>query len=86
MQYPDLAGRLVLLTGGANGIGEATVEAFCRQGADVRFCDIDVVVLAMDAPSSLTLRDRPFVPRCTSAATISIEPAALRNPNTTRRN
>ncbi len=49
-------------------------------------CDIDVVVLAMDAPSSLTLCDRPFVPRCTSAATISIEPAALRNPNTTRRN
>ncbi len=42
MQYPDLAGRLVLLTGGANGIGAATVEAFCGQGARVAFCDIDV--------------------------------------------
>jgi NAD(P)-dependent dehydrogenase (short-subunit alcohol dehydrogenase family) len=42
MRYPDLAGRLVLLTGGANGIGAATVEAFHRQGAEVCFCDVDV--------------------------------------------
>lgn len=42
MQYSDLAGRRVLLTGGANGIGEATVEAFDGQGAEVWFCDIDV--------------------------------------------
>jgi NAD(P)-dependent dehydrogenase (short-subunit alcohol dehydrogenase family) len=33
MTYPDLSGRIVLLTGGANGIGAATVEAFHRQGA-----------------------------------------------------
>ncbi len=42
MKFPDLAGRLVLLTGGANGIGKATVEAFHRQGAEVCFCDVDV--------------------------------------------
>ena len=42
MRYPELAGRLVLLTGGANGIGASTVEAFHRQGAEVWFCDIDV--------------------------------------------
>jgi D-xylose 1-dehydrogenase len=40
--YPELRDRAVLLTGGANGIGAATVRAFSRQGAQVFFCDTDV--------------------------------------------
>ena len=40
--YPDLAGKVVLLTGGANGIGATTVRAFHRQGANIHFCDVDV--------------------------------------------
>jgi NAD(P)-dependent dehydrogenase (short-subunit alcohol dehydrogenase family) len=39
--YPDLRNRTVLITGGANGIGEAMVRAFSEQGAIVHFCDID---------------------------------------------
>jgi D-xylose 1-dehydrogenase len=39
--YPDLNGKCVLVTGGANGIGEATVRAFHGQGARVHFCDVD---------------------------------------------
>jgi NAD(P)-dependent dehydrogenase (short-subunit alcohol dehydrogenase family) len=39
--YDELAGRLVLITGGANGIGQAMVEAFHAQGAVVCFCDLD---------------------------------------------
>lgn len=39
--YPELAGRTVLVTGGANGIGEATVRAYHAQGARVAFCDRD---------------------------------------------
>ena len=39
--YEELAGRLVLITGGANGIGQAMVEAFHAQGAVVCFCDLD---------------------------------------------
>ena len=39
--YADLAGKVVLITGGANGIGTAMVEAFAAQGATVCFCDID---------------------------------------------
>ena len=39
--YDELAGRLVLITGGANGIGLAMVEAFHAQGAVVCFCDLD---------------------------------------------
>ena len=39
--YEDLSNRLVLITGGANGIGQAMVEAFHTQGAIVSFCDLD---------------------------------------------
>ena len=40
-QYQDAKGQTVVLTGGANGIGEATVRAFRAQGARVFFCDVD---------------------------------------------
>ena len=38
--YPSLDGRVVLITGGATGIGANLVEAFCRQRARVVFVDI----------------------------------------------
>ena len=38
--YPSLAGRTVLVTGGASGIGEAIVRAFAGQRAKVGFVDI----------------------------------------------
>ncbi|WP_274626687.1 SDR family NAD(P)-dependent oxidoreductase [Arvimicrobium flavum] len=45
-QYPDLAGRSVLITGGGSGIGAALTEGFIRQGSKVAFIDI------ADEPSS----------------------------------
>jgi NAD(P)-dependent dehydrogenase (short-subunit alcohol dehydrogenase family) len=39
--YPGLAGQVAFISGGASGIGEALVEAFWEQGAQVAFCDID---------------------------------------------
>jgi D-xylose 1-dehydrogenase len=39
--YPELRDSVVLVTGGANGIGAATVSAFCDQDARVFFCDLD---------------------------------------------
>ncbi|HTD67871.1 MAG TPA: SDR family oxidoreductase [Candidatus Limnocylindria bacterium] len=40
-QFPELKEQAVVITGGANGIGAATVRAFHRQGARVFFCDKD---------------------------------------------
>src|SRR4051794_9396009 len=54
-RYEDLMEKVVLLTGGANGIGAATVRAFSRQGATVLFCDRDKeagLVLETEVPNS----------------------------------
>jgi NAD(P)-dependent dehydrogenase (short-subunit alcohol dehydrogenase family) len=40
-RYPSLRDRVVLITGGASGIGAAMVEQFALQGARVAFLDID---------------------------------------------
>jgi NAD(P)-dependent dehydrogenase (short-subunit alcohol dehydrogenase family) len=40
--FPDLKEKVILVTGGANGIGAATVRSFYRQGAHVFFCDKDL--------------------------------------------
>jgi NAD(P)-dependent dehydrogenase (short-subunit alcohol dehydrogenase family) len=40
-RYPSLAGRVVLITGGATGIGATLVEQFAAQDARVGFVDID---------------------------------------------
>jgi D-xylose 1-dehydrogenase len=40
-QYSSLRDRVVLITGGASGIGAAMVEQFARQGAKVALVDVD---------------------------------------------
>jgi len=39
--YPSLCDRVVVVTGGATGIGEAVVEAFAGQRAQIAFLDIN---------------------------------------------
>jgi NAD(P)-dependent dehydrogenase (short-subunit alcohol dehydrogenase family) len=40
-RYPSLSGKVVLITGGASGIGACMVEHFAAQGARVAFLDFD---------------------------------------------
>lgn len=49
--YPDLAGRSVLVTGGASGIGAAIVRAFAGQKSRVGFIDI------LDVPAEALVRE-----------------------------
>ena len=61
--YPDLAGQVVLITGGATGIGAAHVEAFAANAAKVRFLDIqeaEGAALARDQAGAG--RDVTFIP------------------------
>jgi NAD(P)-dependent dehydrogenase (short-subunit alcohol dehydrogenase family) len=54
--YPDLKNSVVLLTGGANGIGAATVRAFHEQGARIYFCDCDAkagTLLSAELPNAV---------------------------------
>ena len=39
--YPSLVDRTVFVTGGADGIGSATVQHFARQGSKVAFVDVN---------------------------------------------
>jgi len=43
VSYRDLESKVALVSGGANGIGAATVRALHHQGARVYFCDVDSV-------------------------------------------
>ena len=57
--YPSLAGRRVLVTGGASGIGASLVEHFAAQGSHVGFLDLDEAAAAtlLDSlPGSATVR------------------------------
>jgi len=54
-RYASLAGRAVLITGGASGIGAHMVREFAAQGAQVTFLDIDATAgaaLAAELPQT----------------------------------
>jgi NAD(P)-dependent dehydrogenase (short-subunit alcohol dehydrogenase family) len=58
-RYTSLAGRAVLVTGGASGIGAHMVREFTAQGANVTYLDIDeqaAATLAAELPAARFLR------------------------------
>lgn len=63
-RYPSLEGRVVLVTGGATGIGAALVEHFARQGAQVAFIDLqaDAGAALVDSLAADGVRVPLFLP------------------------
>jgi len=62
-QYPSLRDQVVLITGGASGIGASMVEHFARQGARVAFVDVDEAGAA-SLKRGLSSPHSPFYLRC----------------------
>jgi len=64
-RYPSLADRVVLITGGATGIGATLVEEFAAQAAKVVFLDIDHAAgEALATRVALTASHAPLFVRC----------------------
>ncbi|HWE85295.1 MAG TPA: SDR family NAD(P)-dependent oxidoreductase [Terracidiphilus sp.] len=64
-RYPSLRGRVVLITGGASGIGESLVRHFARQGARVAFLDIqDEAAVALRNELSVAEGAAPLYLHC----------------------
>jgi len=61
--YPSLQNALVLITGGASGIGAALVEQFALQSARVAFLDIAEQSAAklIDKPAPVAVRGPTFL-------------------------
>lgn len=62
--YPSLAERHVVVTGGADGIGAALVEAFCAQNARVTFLDVDEIRAAETVERAAAGGQRPHFAHC----------------------
>lgn len=63
--YPSLRGKVVVITGGASGIGEAMVRAFVAQDSHVVFLDIqDEVALSLARQMESTNRIGPVYYHC----------------------
>jgi NAD(P)-dependent dehydrogenase (short-subunit alcohol dehydrogenase family) len=56
----DLSGRVVIVTGGAKGIGEGCVRKFIESGATTVSFDLDSKALAAQAEKNANLGDRYF--------------------------
>lgn len=63
-RYPSLAGRAVLITGGATGIGSSMVAHFAAQGARVAFLDRDADAGASLADACSGMSERPHFTAC----------------------
>lgn len=82
--YPSLADKTVLVTGGASGIGEEIVRAFAAQGARVGFIDLDEAAgraLAAGLPGtdceSCDLRDTEALKTAFAALRDRLGPASV---------
>lgn len=73
--YPSLADRTVLITGGATGIGASLVSHFVQQGAKVGFLDIDAGAGTALAGALADARHAPFFVRADLTDIAALEAA-----------
>ena len=71
-----VAGRCAIVTGGAGGIGAATCEVFCEEGASVAIVDLDQG--AVDAAAEAVRANVPGAKVLAIAADVSREDEAVR--------
>jgi NAD(P)-dependent dehydrogenase (short-subunit alcohol dehydrogenase family) len=78
-RYPSLTDRVVVITGGASGIGASFVEYFAEQDAKVAFLDVDVdAANALVAAVTQRARHAPcFVP-CDLCDIVALQAAIAR--------
>ena len=63
-QYPSLQDKVVLITGGATGIGASMVEHFAAQGSRVAFLDLDEPSAAKLIEGNAGSRHAPLFMKC----------------------
>jgi NAD(P)-dependent dehydrogenase (short-subunit alcohol dehydrogenase family) len=63
-QYPSLQDKVVLITGGATGIGASMVENFAAQGSQVAFLDVDEAGAAKLVESNAGAKHAPLFLKC----------------------
>lgn len=73
----SFAGRVVLVTGGSDGIGAATVELFARRGARVFVADVQRPKAAAEALGVTWLECDAGVEEQVEAAAAAVEAAGL---------
>lgn len=71
--YPSLRDRVVIVTGGASGIGESMVEAFAHQGAKICFLDIQDDAAAVLADRLRASRNGPVYHHCDLTDTLALQ-------------
>jgi NAD(P)-dependent dehydrogenase (short-subunit alcohol dehydrogenase family) len=76
MAVKDLAGRLVVVTGGGSGIGQETALAFARAGANIVALDINEASLAETARLVEALGRRCTTFRCDITDPATVDTAA----------
>ena len=77
----ELGGKVVVITGGAGGIGRALAECFLDEGAKVMLGDLDPASLQVAADELATRRAR--LPRVWSTSPSRRAPTTCARPHST---
>ena len=74
-QYPSLQDKVVLITGGATGIGASMVEHFAAQGSRVAFLDVDESSAAKLIDDIASAKHAPVFLKCDLTELAALRPA-----------